>query len=56
MLIIISAVATCYFATFNGTYLRYEAEEARKAEKESEREKLLSELQKQHGYGSAPVQ
>jgi hypothetical protein len=56
MLIIMSAVATCYFATFNGTYLRYEAEEARKAEKESEREKLLSELQKQHGYGSAPVQ
>ena len=56
MLIIISAVATCYFATFNGAYLRYEAEEARKAEKESEREKLLSELQQQHGYGSAPVQ
>lgn len=56
MLIIISAVATCYFATFNGTYLRYEAEEAKKAEKESEREKLLSELHIQHGYGSAPVE
>ena len=56
MLIIICTVATCYFATFNGTYLRYEAEEARKAEKESERERLLSELQKQHEYGSAPVQ
>ena len=49
MLIIIHAVSTCYFATFNGTYLRYEAEEAKKAKKEAEREKLLADLQEKHG-------
>lgn len=52
MLIIIHAVSTCYFATFNGTYLRYEAESAKKAKKEEEKEKLLSDLHQQHGYGA----
>lgn len=51
MLIIIHACSTCYFATFNGTYLRYEAELEKKEKKEEEKEKLLSELQNQH-YGS----
>lgn len=37
MLIVIHAVSTCYFATFNGTYLRYEAEEEKKAKKEEKR-------------------
>jgi MFS family permease len=36
LLIVIFALATCYFATFNGMYLRYEAEEAKKAKKEEE--------------------
>ena len=52
MLIIIHAVSTCYFATFNGTYLRYDAEEAKKAKKEEERAKLLSNLHEEHGYGA----
>lgn len=55
LLIIIHAASTCYFATFNGTYLRYEAEEGKKAKKEEERRKLLSELHSQHGqhgYGA----
>lgn len=36
LLIVIFALATCYFATFNGMYLRYEAEEAKKAKKMEE--------------------
>ena len=52
MLIIIHATSCIFFATFNGTYLRYEAEESKKAKKEEERAKLLSDLQQKHGYGS----
>eukprot|EP00579_Thalassiosira_antarctica_P001250 CAMPEP_0201869308 /NCGR_PEP_ID=MMETSP0902-20130614/2867_1 /ASSEMBLY_ACC=CAM_ASM_000551 /TAXON_ID=420261 /ORGANISM="Thalassiosira antarctica, Strain CCMP982" /LENGTH=869 /DNA_ID=CAMNT_0048394793 /DNA_START=81 /DNA_END=2690 /DNA_ORIENTATION=- len=55
MLIIIHALSTCYFATFNGTYLRHEAELEKKAKKEEEKEKLLSDLHKKHeaaGYGA----
>lgn len=52
MLIIIHACSTVFFATFNGTYLRYEAEEEKKAKKEEERAKLLADLHKQHGYGA----
>ena len=33
MLIIIHACSTIFFATFNGTYLRYEAEEEKKAKR-----------------------
>jgi magnesium-transporting ATPase (P-type) len=54
-LIVIFAAATCYFATFNGAYLRYEAEEAKKAKKEEERDNLRSDLHQHHhgiGYGS----
>ena len=51
MLIVIHALSTCYFATFNGTYLRYEAEEEKKAKKE-ERRRLLAGGQN-GGYGSA---
>lgn len=51
MLIIIHAVSTCYFATFNGKYLRYEAELDKKEKKEQEKEKLLEDLHKQHGVG-----
>ena len=58
MLIIIHAVSTCYFATFNGTYLRYEAELEKKAQKE-EKAKLLAdsyhEQQGGGGYGSVAV-
>lgn len=52
MLIVIFAVATCYFATFNGMYLRYEAEEAKKEKKEEERENLLLKLHHQHHHGT----
>ena len=55
LLIVIFAAATCYFATFNGAYLRYEAEEAKKAKKEEERENSLSGMHRNHhgiGYGS----
>mmetsp|Transcript_5347 Transcript_5347/g.11737 ORF Transcript_5347/g.11737 Transcript_5347/m.11737 type:complete len:840 (+) Transcript_5347:52-2571(+) len=55
LLIIIHAFSTCYFATFNGSYLRYEAELDKKAKKEEEKERLLEDLHKQHaagGYGS----
>jgi len=49
LLIVIFALATCYFATFNGMYLWYEAEEAKKA-------KRMEESQNLHhhgiGYGS----
>mmetsp|Transcript_19947 Transcript_19947/g.41986 ORF Transcript_19947/g.41986 Transcript_19947/m.41986 type:complete len:843 (+) Transcript_19947:263-2791(+) len=51
MLIIIHAVSTCYFATFNGTYLRHEAELEKKAKKEEKKAKLLDDLHKQHGVG-----
>lgn len=53
MLIIIHAVSTCYFATFNGTYLRYEAETEKKEKKAEEKQQLLSDLHQQHAaYGS----
>ena len=58
LLIVIFALATCYFATFNGIYLRYEAEEAKRAKKKEEEEsqKILSNLHHQYhlgiGYGS----
>jgi hypothetical protein len=55
MLIVIFAAATCYFATFNGSYLRYEAEEAKKAKKEEEMENMLPDRRPNHhgiGYGS----
>ena len=55
MLIVIFAAATCYFATFNGSYLRYEAEEAKIAKKEEEKESMLSGRRLNHhgiGYGS----
>ena len=45
LLIVIFALATCYFATFNGMYLRYEAEEAKKAKREEESQNNL------HHYG-----
>ena len=48
MLIIIHSSATCYFATFNGSYLRYEAELEKKADKEEEKERLLDDLHEQH--------
>lgn len=54
-LIVIFAAATCYFATFNGAYLRYEAEEAKKAKKKEEGDNLRSDLHQHHhgiGYGS----
>lgn len=50
MLIIIHACSTAYFATFNGKYLRYEAELEKKAKKEEEKERLLSVHE--GGYGS----
>ena len=54
-LIIIHALSTCYFAMFNGAYLRHEAELEKKAKKEEEKEKLLLDLHKKHeiaGYGA----
>ena len=47
MLIIIHSLATCYFATYNGIYLRYEAELKKKEEKIDEKNRLLSELHMQ---------
>ena len=58
MLIIIHAFSTCYFATFNGKYLRHEAELEKKAKKEEEKERLLEDLHREHavgGYGSMSV-
>mmetsp|Transcript_24689 Transcript_24689/g.49275 ORF Transcript_24689/g.49275 Transcript_24689/m.49275 type:complete len:798 (-) Transcript_24689:133-2526(-) len=52
MLIIIHACSTMYFATFNGKYLRYEAEEEKKAKKEAKRERILAEMQANGGYGA----
>lgn len=58
MLIIIHAFSTCYFASFNGTYLRHEAELDKKAKKEEEKARLLESLHTKHaadgghGYGS----
>ncbi len=52
MLIIIHACSTMYFATFNGTYLRYEAEEEKKAAKEAKRERILAEIQQTGSYGA----
>ena len=49
LLIVIHASATIYFATFNGTYLRYEAELEKKAKKEAERERLIAERRTQYG-------
>ncbi len=54
LLIVIFATVTCYFATFNGAYLRYKVKEAKKAKKEEERENLLSGMHWHHqaiGYG-----
>ena len=55
MLIIIHACSTMYFATFNGKYLRYEAEEEKKAAKEAKRQKILAEIQQNGGYGYGAV-
>jgi len=52
MLIIIHACSTMYFATFNGKYLRYEAEEEKKAKKEAKMERILAEMQANGGYGA----
>ncbi|KAL7499858.1 hypothetical protein ACHAWT_007878 [Skeletonema menzelii] len=52
MLIIIHACSTMYFATFNGSYLRYEAEEEKKAAKEEKRQRILAEMQQNGGYGA----
>jgi len=53
LLIVMHAVSTCYFATFNGTYLRYNAETAKKELKAEEKQNLLEDLQQQHAaYGS----
>jgi hypothetical protein len=52
MLIIIHACSTLYFSTFNGKYLRYEAELEKKAAKESDHRQYLLQQQQQMGYGS----
>jgi len=55
LLIILHVISTCYFATFNGSYLRYEAELGKEAKNKEEKERLLEDLHKQHaadGYGS----
>eukprot|EP00573_Skeletonema_grethae_P000868 CAMPEP_0201687840 /NCGR_PEP_ID=MMETSP0578-20130828/1715_1 /ASSEMBLY_ACC=CAM_ASM_000663 /TAXON_ID=267565 /ORGANISM="Skeletonema grethea, Strain CCMP 1804" /LENGTH=775 /DNA_ID=CAMNT_0048172019 /DNA_START=188 /DNA_END=2516 /DNA_ORIENTATION=- len=52
MLIIIHACSTMYFATFNGQYLRYDAEEAKKAAKEAKKERILAEIQQTGSYGA----
>ena len=52
MLIIIHACSTMYFATFNGKYLRYEAEEEKKTKKEAKRDRILAEMQQNRGYGA----
>jgi len=54
MLIIIHACSTLFFATFNGKYLRYEAELEKKAKKEeAEQERLIS--MHEGGYGSVDI-
>lgn len=52
LLIIIHAVSTLYFSTFNGKYLRYEAELEKKAKKEEEQNQYLMQQQQEMGYGS----
>ena len=52
LLIIIHACSTMYFATFNGKYLRYEAEEEKKAAKEAKKERILAEMQQNGSYGA----
>mmetsp|Transcript_29505 Transcript_29505/g.46341 ORF Transcript_29505/g.46341 Transcript_29505/m.46341 type:complete len:837 (+) Transcript_29505:121-2631(+) len=52
MLIIIHACSTMYFATFNGKYLRYEAEEGKKAAKEAKKERILAEIQRTGSYNA----
>jgi hypothetical protein len=52
LLIVIFALATCYFATFNGMYLRYEAEEAKKANKEEQESQNNNLHHYGIGYGS----
>ncbi|KAL3798160.1 hypothetical protein HJC23_005721 [Cyclotella cryptica] len=47
MLIIIHACSTLYFSTFDGKYLRYEAELEKKATKENEKNQYLLEQQQQ---------
>ena len=51
LLIVIHASATVYFATFNGSYLRYDAEREKKAKKDAERERLMAQRRGQ-GYGA----
>ncbi|KAL7539707.1 hypothetical protein ACHAXR_009598 [Thalassiosira sp. AJA248-18] len=55
LLIIIHAVSTCYFATFDGTYLRHEAELEKKAKKEELKAERLNDLQEQHRSGQGVV-
>jgi quinol-cytochrome oxidoreductase complex cytochrome b subunit len=52
LLIVIFALATCYFTTFNGMYLRYEAEEAKKAKKEEQESQNNNSHHYGIGYGS----
>lgn len=52
MLIIIHACSTLYFSTFNGKYLRHEAELAKKAKQEQEQNEYLMQQQQETGYGS----
>jgi len=58
MLVVIHALATIYFASFNGSYLRFEEENRKK--RENERKRVDLEAQRQHPryripYGRAPV-
>ncbi|KAL7464042.1 hypothetical protein ACHAXS_004389 [Conticribra weissflogii] len=58
MLVVIHALATIYFASFNGSYLRYEEENRKKREKERKRFDLEAQLQHPRyrlPYGRAPV-
>jgi MFS family permease len=52
MLIVIHALSTLYFSTFNGKYLRHEAELAKKAKIEREENEHLMQEQQESGYGS----
>ena len=51
MLIIIHTAVTCYFMSFNGSYLRYEAKLEKKARKEEEKERMLADLHEKHASG-----
>jgi hypothetical protein len=52
MLIVIHACSTLYFSTFNGKYLRHEAELAKKAKLEQEQIDYMQQHQQTEGYGS----